>query len=407
MSQKTSLFAALHAMTEEIQVQKQAAARSKTAATPDDPGGYQGDTTHPVKDVDNNVQNATEGARSTENAADVKKDQGAPGVDSMSEAKPGESQDQQVQIGTTKSPTGEDPSTEDAYKGTKDDPGTTHPANAEDGEKYSSVSFAAGRSKAAALANDILADLANGFGERLQKQATAPATVAPSAADAAAQAGYELATVLGLQKTAAQKTVEDCLAQTIRDAHTDADLFGGYYTEYCKKAAEAEADDKPRDPTVPVDAGGPPPEAGAGAPPPEAGAGDLGALLGAGGGGGDAGLGGAPAAPAQPSEEEALQELAAALEELGIPPEALAEAAAANPAAGNPEPAPEIPPAGPAVPTPDAGGAGPAEGLKLAAQRVIAFKRSGRYQIKAASTKRARDLRDSMKATIRELLRLS
>ena len=438
MPQKQSLFGALNALADEIQTEKQAAARVKQAAarvkqagpTPSDPGGYQGASSHPTTQIDNNVQNASEGARSSENESDVKDEVGKPSVNSASDAKPGESQDQQVQVGTKKSPTGEDPATEDDYKGTKDDPGTSHPATTEDGEKYGSVSFKEAHSRATTLANDILADLANGFGSQLNKGQTkqaapaqpqqpsllakASAAVKP-ATDQAVQAGYELAAALGVEKTAAQVAVQSCIDQTIRDAQLDADLFGGYMTAFQKKA-EGELDEAGdgEDHSAPGDeasgASEAPPDAGAGDAGAPAGGGGLDALLGAGGGDlGGGGMGGAgDDMGAPPNEEEALQELAAALEELGIPIEALAQAgqgdagAGPGPDAGMAGGAPGM--AGGGAPPPDAAPAA-GEGLKLA-QAVRNFKLSGRYQIKQASTKRARHIRDVMKAHVREVMGL-
>ena len=439
--QKTSLFGALNALADEIQAEKTAAARVKQAGpTPSDPGGYQGPTSHPVKNVDNNVQDATEGARSTENEKDVKEDQGKPSVNSAPEAKPGQSQDNQIQVGTKKAPTGEDPSSEDDYKGTKDDPGTSHPATTEDGEKYGSATFKEAHDRSTGLANDILADLANGFGSQLvkgQKQAAAqpaapaatPSTPnllqqaaqvvkqgAANPTDAAVQAGYELATALGIEKQAAVASVQACIDQTIRDAHIDADLLGGYLTTFNKQAADDMDDSEGgEDHSVAGDeatgASDAPPDGGMGG----AGGGGLDALLGGGGadmGGGGADMGGgAPGGPddigTEPSKEEALQELVAALDELGIPIEALAQAGGGDAGAGAPPPGGDMGGAPPAGAAPDMGGGAPpvGEGMKLA-QAIQRFKLSGKYQIKEASTKRARHIRDVMKAHVREVMGL-
>jgi hypothetical protein len=502
-SQRERLFDALSALADEIQVEKTAAAagHEKTGApTPPDPGGYQGASTHPTADADNSAQVASEGERSSENTSDVKADQGAPAVDSTSEATPNQDeQDQhQLNIGTQQSATGEDPSVEDDYKGTKDDPGTSHPAQTEDGEKYGSFKEAHAAFNVAA--NEVLADLANGFGTQLapktaesadpksRPETSAPMTPAggsaegehvqpggggagkskkeekpkeaaaatPSpesplaeplqkAADAisgtpeegtdveAMQAGYELATALGLTKEAAQDGVKETIAQTIRDAETDADLFGSYFTTFIAKQGAVPPDEAGGEPHAdPNDASSGANEAGeaagGGAPSPEAGGGapggappGLAALLGGGGGmggemGGEmGGLGGG-----EPSPEEALAELAAALEELGIPLEALIEAGGAGGGMGGEMGTPPMEGAPPAGPMGGPEGAAPLGGgmeamagdgqpkqnadLVKLATAVRDFKRSGKYQIKAATDPRQRQLRDEMKIHVREML---
>jgi hypothetical protein len=80
-------------------------------------------------------------------------------------------QDQvQLNIGTNAAATGEDAAAEKDYKGTKDDPGTSHPAKANDGEKYSSVTFKQAHSQCSTLGNEILADLINFGGEDLDEK---------------------------------------------------------------------------------------------------------------------------------------------------------------------------------------------------------------------------------------------
>ncbi|MHC4609493.1 MAG: hypothetical protein ACYS7M_04010 [Planctomycetota bacterium] len=510
-TKKGALFTALRTLADEIQEEKTAAAKGQTKAgespTPPDPGGYQGPSTHPTTGVDNSAQTASEGARSSENAADVKADQKSPSVDSTAEATAGQDEQDSVQlnIGTQQSATGEDSSVEDDYKGTKDDPGTSHPATTEDGEKYGGLSFKQAQTESVKLANEILADFANGFGnqlaappaqpaiqppaktaesadpksrpetsapmtpaggsatgehvqpgggsagkkddkskeaglspEVLQKAAAAVQASQPAAAgdkDQAVEAGYELATMLGLDKEAARQGVQDCIAATIRDAQLDADLFGSYFTAFrdmrLKQGAMAPDEEGGEEHANPNDASSGANEAGAGggdteppmdpnAPPggaaPEGAGMTLGDLLG--GGAGSEDLGGMPGGMpgGEPSEEEALAELAAALEELGIPIEALAEAAGGG--GGGMMPPAEggggmMPPAeGGGMPMPGmeavaAAGAGKrpslTEGQKLA-NAVRAYKQSGKYQLKEASTSRTRAIRDVMKGYLREVM---
>jgi hypothetical protein len=95
-----------------------------------------------------------------------------------------------------------------------------------------------------------------------------------------------------------------------------------------------------------------------------------------------------------------------ALEELGIPPEALIQALSQG-GAGGAEGAEGA----------MMGGAGMGEEMpmedapKMAAaaldaigREVVSFKRAGRFQVKEARTKRSRELRDSMKQHVIELL---
>ena len=467
-TQKQSLFGALNTLAQEIGNEKTAAALVKAGdgPTPSDPGGYQGSSTHPTAKVDNNVQTASEGSRSAENKTDVKEDQGAPGVDSTSEATPGQDEQDSVQlnIGTQQSATGEDSATENDYKSDKDDPGTSHPAKTTDGEKYGSFTFKEARDRSLSLSNEILADLANGFGGQFQappkqaaavqppQQAAAVAPVQPAApeqtldaplvermakaadaiaagastngVDAQVAAGYELATALGVEKQAAQEAVAATIEGTINDAHIDADLVGSFVTTFHKRAMgempmdpEAEGGE---DHSMPGDE-----ESGAGG---MAGLGGEelggGGLEGLGGGGGLGGLGGEPGLEGggglggEPGEEEAMQELVAALEELGIPLEELAAAEAGGGGGleggglegglgGPPEGGLGLPPEG-------AGLEGlPPEGppmevaashMKLAGA-IHQYKRAGNYQIgRPARTKRARHIRDVMKGHLQEVM---
>ncbi len=503
-TQKGSLFSALHALTDEIQTEKTAAARAKQAEspTPDDPGGYQGATTHPTKNIDNRGQTASEGARSSENTSDVNADQGEPGVNKAPDAKPGQQDDVQLNIGTQQSATGEDPSTEDDYKAGKDDPGSSHPAKTDndslDGHKYANASVGQLKGLHDQLCNGILADLANGQGNTLTKEALAKAATAsgdssgslqpsaagenkptqpktqmagqppkggeklasdgglsqaiekaaaavksgkaapdsPAANNADLQAGYDLAAFLGIEKQAAQQAVAECLESTIQDAQLDADLLGSFLVAYEKRANEGTSPADGEDhsgggddtsgasdaegtggETAGGNGGDSEPPAGGDAGPAGGGGGSLGDLL---GGGADPGglAGGAPGgAMGQPSEEEALMQLVAALDELGIPIEELAQAGGGGGEMGGAmggAPAPAGPPMGGPPAGPDGGmppmdGGAPAppamgEGMKLASA-ARAFRRSGKYRFKeAADGTPQRKLREMMKGHILELM---
>ena len=406
MSQTSStsqLFGQLSEFMEEIQAEK-------TASHDKDPGGHDGPSTHPSADADDSLSDASEGARSAENSADVKSDVEVDGVDGQPEAKPGDGEDNQYNIGLSQSATGEEPSVEDDFKGDKDDPGTAHVADTNDGEKfgsleekYASVSFAEAKNHALNLGNEILASFANGFD--MGKQAATEAEIAATTyvdpeTKQAAEAGYSLAAALGMEKLSSEERVSASIEQTIKDAQLDADLVGSYLTDLAtglehqqEKEAEGMLPDEMEDPT-----GGAAEGDIEGEPSGMEEGGDMGAelagemgglpeeLLGGGEGLGEAdvaaALGGLEEPEAGIGEEEALQELAMALDELGIEPEELA--AAASEEGGLPK---EV----------------VAECKKLASA-VHGFKRSGRFQLKSADTERERHIRDLMKAHVMELV---
>jgi hypothetical protein len=449
-----SLFAQLNALAEEISQSSVKAASEKSAGpVPSDPGGYQGASSHPSTSVDNNVQNATEGARASEYEADVKKQQGAVSVNNTPDLpQEGRQDDVQLNLGTNAAATGEDPAAEKDFKGTKDDPGTTHPAKTNDGEKYSAATFKQARENCSNLGNDILANLINFGTAKLTKQSEMPAFLKEkieekkespaeekaehsglkgnqskldtdkdgkiegsdlaalrAGKEAAFSAGYELAAAMGLEKGAAEAAVREVCANTLREADEMADLLIGFMST--KQSASDEDDtDSGEDHSAPGDeasgaSDAPAAPADLGAADPAAGADPMAS-------GGE--MGGAP------SEDEAVQELAMALQELGIPPEALLQAlsGAGGGAGGAPAPGGDAggmgmdPAAAGGMDPAAAGGMPPEMAPKMAAaselnaigQAVVNFKRAGRFQIKEARTKRSRELRDMMKQHVIELV---
>lgn len=431
-----SLFAQLNALAEEISQNAEKVAAAKSAApVPADPGGYQGASSHPSAHVDNNVQKATTGARASEYEADVKKQQGAPAVDNTPEmSQEGRQDDVQLNIGTNAAATGEDPAAEKDYKGTKDDPGTAHPAKANDGEKYSAVTFKEAHAKCSDLGNEILADLINFGADAVgEKAAGMPDFIKKKiegdkkddskndskgelkgdqhkidvdgdgkieGSDLSAlrndkkaeafAAGYELAEALGLDKAAAEAGVRDVCANTLREADEMADLFVGFYTAKTAGADPTEEAAEGEDHSAPADD-----ESGEAGPGGEAPA-EMGGAPGV-----EEMMGGAPMGPeagGEPSEEEALQELAMALQELGISPEELMAGLSQGGGMGGGDPAM----AAGAPPMPEPKMAAAAE-LQTIGRAVSEFKRSGNFEIKEARTKRSRHLRDIMKAHVREL----
>lgn len=449
-----SLFAQLNALAEEIsQSSVKAAAEKSAGPVPSDPGGYQGASSHASASVSNNVQNAVEGARASEYESDIKEQQGALSVNNAPELpQEGRQDDVQLNIGTNAASTGEDPAAEKDFKGTKDDPGTSSPVKANDGEKYSAATFKVARENCSNLGNDILANLINFGTAKLTKQSEMPEFIQKkidekhekkespaeekaehagglkgdqhkldtdkdgkiegsdlaalrAGKEAAYKAGYELAEKLGLEKSAAEASVREVCANTLREADEMADLLIGFMST---KAAEADADDaeEGEDHSAPGD------EASGASDVPAAPAAEEAAM------GADAGMGGADLGGGAPSEDEAVQELAMALQELGIPPEALLQALSGGGEGGG-APAPE---AG-AAPEMDGGmdagmggamggGMPPEMAPKMAAAQelnsigraVVNFKRAGKFQIKEARTKRSRQLRDMMKQHVIELV---
>jgi hypothetical protein len=415
-----SLFAQLNALAEEISQNAEKVAAAKQASpVPADPGGYKGPSSHPSAHVDNDVQKATTGERASEYEADIKKQQGALSVDNTPEmSQEGRQDDVQLNIGVNVAATGEDPSAEKDYKGTKDDPGTSHPAKTNDGEKYSQVSFKEAHTKCSSLGNEILADLINFGDSRLgEKAAEMPAALKEHAKkkehselkgdqhkldvdgdgkiegsdladlrndkdsdkEASFRAGYELAAALGLEKSAAEAGVRDVCANTLREADEMAELFVGFYST--KQANEDESEEGEDHEEPDGDEGGA--EAPAeGAMPPVS----VEDMMGGAGGemGAEPGLEQAP-----PSEEEALQELAMALQELGIPPEALLQEMGA-PAGAPPEMGAKV--------------AAANSERQMIGQSVLNFMHAGKFEVKEARTKRSRELRDIMKAHVRELV---
>lgn len=431
-SQRKSLFASLSNLAEEIGSTKTAGLNKVAGPTPADPGGYQGATTHATKDVDNSGRSATEGSRSSENTSDVKAQQGAPSVDSTSpKSQEGRQDEVQYNIGLNASATGEDSSVEDDYKPGKDDPGSTHPARTDndalDGHKYASMKLDDLFKEASAKGNALLADLAVGLGTKLPAGAqTKRAGAAVPAAPVALTAGYELAEAIGLSKEAAQAQVQDIIANTVLDAHIDADLLAGYMKQAADEDEAAGGEDHSggaEDLGSGAGEGTAPPEAGGGGDPM--------------GGGGGAPAGGDPMGGGGTSEAEALQELGMALQEMGLTPQDLLAMLQGGGAGGAPGGDPMggggdpmgggggdpmaamgggAPPPGGGDPMAAMGGGGmggdPMAQPKMAAAHELfkianamhRFQRAGKFQIKASTTPRSRSIRDSIKSHLTELM---
>ena len=253
----------------------------KRAEANTEAGGYQRGTTHPVKDVDDRTEVAQEGARSAENDKDVKEDQGAVGVNSAATAKsardilsglsryaamptynvkrsesavstPGSAADDQLQIGTNKQPTGEDPANEtNSAKAGKKDSDSAHPARTDneslDGHKFSYDNYTS-LEKLASYMNDIgnelVAQIAHvawtakkaedesthGYAHEKKETKKQERFEHKEAVDGelAQLVGYDLANVIS-DKQATDNMVHSVLSDIVKAASLKADLLAEYH----------------------------------------------------------------------------------------------------------------------------------------------------------------------------------
>lgn len=400
------LFDQLREFLSEVENEKQASVKKRAAANTE-PGSQGGDTSHPSKDVDDNTQPATEGKRSQENTSDVKKTIFNGGVDAAGDSSPSQ-EDQQFDVGITSASTGEDPASEDDYKSDKEDPGTSHPAKTNDGEKYGSMSFGELRKLASNKANDMLSDITvymkqaagskpmpafiqKKIDEKKGKKAPAPAADCDKMASAGAAAASLTADQQDEFSKQAREAVAGSIEQTIADGLEKAAMVGSYLQAFYK-AAEGEA--------------AAPEEEGEESAPPEEGGAEGGAESGmevdpgmmaqmAGEGGGEGGGGASP--------DDAAQELLMALQEQGIDP---AELLAMIQQGG----------AGGAGGDPGAGGM-PPEAAKMASANAQvsrdlfnlvkyaqAYRKAGKFRFSEAKTAQQRNLRDQIKLCVRDII---
>jgi hypothetical protein len=396
------LFDRIATLVEELGVEKAAAATEKAAKT-----DSQGQSSHPSTKEDPAERDATEGAQSADNTKVVKETVPV-SVDGTADATPGnvpKDENQQLGQGVDKAkPTGEDPKNETVTKGkpggdTREDGqgGTSHPANADFGDKYSAdrlagLSDADLYKLAAELGNSAAADIANGFFQDKAADVAAPDSAAP--AKAAASAGA--ATAKAAAAPAAQPEQDsnaiasEIIVDVVKSAQHQADLVAWHLANEAaalRKQAEAELEDPTAGGEDGEDHGTEEAEGSVdgteeggelpteGGPPPGAEA-----LLGAMGGAPGAEAGGVPGAemggPPPGMEgmpaDEAIQQLAMALLELGIDPAELAAAASDT-------------------------------GAKIAST-VVQYKRAGKFRVEACKSAQQKQARDYMKGYISELL---
>jgi len=309
--------------------------RAKTAST-----SIKSDTTHPVADVDNNVQPLKEGERSAENERDVKSNE-LPGANNAPPAKLESGPIVQPNQGTTVSAAGSDPSTEDDFKGNKDDTPTTSVMDFSDGEKYASLKnqpFAKLASQFSRKRDELLAAILveKQQGSSMPKTAATSAPATENAAAAAAVAGHAAAALAAPEFQIKQAHAASMIEPIVVDAVRAAELF---HAHWLKVSGEEERDPRqpggmPEGPAMHGSPAGPDggpagPEMG-GAPPMPGGPGAMppGGPGGMGDGDGDE------------SPELILKQLVSALHEIGIPPEQLLQMAQASGGGGAEAPPP-------------------------------------------------------------------
>lgn len=427
---RDSVFARINALLAEYEgpALKMASEMATSGSAARDPGGYDGATSHPSGKADGKAGPANMGERAKENEKDVK-DKHAPAVDGVSPSEIGKQDQRQYSIGTTQSAVGEDPKTENAYKGSKDDPGTSHPASADKiGDKYASMDRAALNKEAFARLNGLLAAIAQG--EDVANKTASRSDQTHVDPRSAAEAGYNLSSQLLAEQQSHDKLAfaQAVLTGVVKEASADADAVAAFVIrriELARQQMEEEAaaphyksatgappmdpmgmggmpvggDPGMGDPMGVMPPGAMPPgsEPGVGGPPP----------------GGEPGMGGPDG-----DHEAALAELYNALIEMGIPPEeilAAAQQVGDNAAAGGLPPgtaAGGLPPKAGSASSPlvdrmaqnMAKRADHARILGRLSRDVIELRRRGKVNFKAAvhgTTERAE--RDEIKGYIREV----
>ena len=425
-----ALFNELRSFLAEVETQQEKAAsvkKTKKAEANTEAGSYEGGTSHPVKAVDDQTEDANEGERSSENSSDVKKQVPGGGVDSSTDNPPNQ-EGQQYDVGISSAATGEDPAHEDDYKNTKEDPGTSHPAKTEDGEKYSSMGFNKLKGLTEKKANALIAGISvllkqaelhgeqhkidvDGDGEiegedlkklRARKGVTADGKKA-------AAVGYDQAVQAGAPaQEDLTRFFKSASENLIRGALTAAAATGQYLTAFNQqlaiKAAEESSEHEEKEPAGHEASESSSQEASEGSGELGLDEADLASM---------AGEGAMPAGPG--GEEGSVDELLAALAEMGVTPDQIMAAlggegggaAPAGPEAGLPPEMAGLPPEMAGLPPEMAGKMASAKsdkqimGLMKAAK---ARQRSGKFQISSAKTAQQRRLRDEIKKCIAEIV---
>ena len=417
-----ALFDELRSFLAEVETQQvKAASSKKRAASNTEAGSYSGGTSHPVKSVDDQTEDANEGERSAENCADVKEQVPGGGVDAAPENAP-DQEGQQFDVGITSHETGEDPAHEGDYKSTKEDPGTSHPAKTEDGEKYSSMSFAKLKTLTEKKANALIAGIAVTLKEAEHRGN--PQAYSPSHSNkVAAAVGYDQAVSAGVSNVEHAAFFKEASETMLRDALSAATATGQYLSAFNKqlavKLAAEEAAEEGSEPASHEDSESGGQEAGeeAGGSGGAGGSGmdeaDLAAMAGGPGAGGPGG-----------GDQGSIDELLAALAEMGVTPDEVMAALSEGQGGGAPGGEmggmpPEAMMGGGGMPPEAMGGGGmPPEAMMGGAPKMAAASRqtfglmkaakararSGKFQISAAKTAGQRQLRNEIKKCISEIV---
>jgi len=226
--------------------------RSKLAEGTEDPGGREGPTTHPVKNVDNNNIEAVEGKQTRLNTQKVKEEIGDASVDATPDAKAamlrlrkaaegimaGSAEDAQYQIGTKKTIQGNHPSVEtSSAKAKKEDKqrmgSSTHPARADNDElssgKYAEFNAAVNAFKNAGFRLGTLLTygvLPNETEKATEKAASLGNSNEHLPADLVEQLGWEAAALATgtMTKEAAEYLVRQRLYDVVKTASATAQM---------------------------------------------------------------------------------------------------------------------------------------------------------------------------------------
>lgn len=223
-------------------------------------------TTLPKTD-DGNVP-AVEKARSSENTSDVKAQVPGQPVDATGEGEastgPGGESTATNDIGTKAAPTGEDASVEtSSVKSKPEDPGTSHPAKADNGEKYSAAELLG-------IGDEILAEIAVAAERAATKSAELPPALAAVVADKKEetpaeekkeekaeekdekkeddkdeQAGKDAAAAVVETLELGHDKIAQLLDQVVKSAELDAANVADYLAGYATKVAEMGAEQVP------------------------------------------------------------------------------------------------------------------------------------------------------------------
>jgi hypothetical protein len=338
-------------------------------------------TSHPVGSVDNSTQPLTTGEQAKANEKMIKEDVPGTSVDAAAplSQSPTEQDKQQITIGMNPASTGQDPSVEKDIKDKPSDPGTSHPAKT---DVKSASAYLASAEVFSKSANAFLSNIAS---QAANPQQT-PATPAPKAASTAeddetikaAQFGYQLAAELGLVDLSDNSLAHKTVTETIKNAALDASLVVDYLTGFGKQALSEMQGESHMAPDATETGSGsaaavdPGAAEGSPGPAPE----DIEAIL------AQIGAEEAPEEPAEdapPSEDELLEQLAAALAEREMPPEELPTKMASTSRYS-------------------------AEDVKRIANSVVAFKKAGKFKFRPAATKRAMAIREQVSGIIREIV---